>query len=321
MLEYPQKGVFLMEININSYASNFLILNTKDMIDDFVSYLDCSKRTVETYIKGITSFIYYIKRYNITTPSREDIISFREYLRQNLKPATIKTYLAGLRRFFAWAEMRGLWVNIASGIKGVKLDKGFKKDCLTSLQAKNLLLSVNTNTIKGKRDFAILALMLTTGLRDIEVSRALVQDIRVVSDCTVLFIQGKGHSEKGEYVKLSQPVEDAIRCWLSERDNVISDNPIFCSISNNCMGKALTTRSISRIVKNALCSIGLDSERLTAHSLRHTAATLNLIAGGTLEETQQLLRHASITTTQIYAHNLKRISNNSEIRISDKIFG
>ena len=83
----------------------------------------------------------------------------------------------------------------------------------------------------------------------------------------------------------------------------------------------MTTRSISRAAKEYMVEIGLDDERHTAHSLRHTAATLNLLNGATLEETQQLLGHASITTTQIYAHALERANNNSEYRIAAAVFG
>lgn len=83
----------------------------------------------------------------------------------------------------------------------------------------------------------------------------------------------------------------------------------------------MTTRSISRIAKTRLVSAGLESSRLTGHSLRHTAATLNLLAGGTVEETQQLLGHANINTTLIYSHALERAKNNSEDRIAKAIFG
>ena len=82
----------------------------------------------------------------------------------------------------------------------------------------------------------------------------------------------------------------------------------------------MTTRSISRIIKNRLKSAGYDSDRLTARSLRHTMATPNLLNGGGLEETQ-LLRHTSINTTMIYAHALERAGNNSEELIAAAIFG
>jgi integrase/recombinase XerC len=82
----------------------------------------------------------------------------------------------------------------------------------------------------------------------------------------------------------------------------------------------MTTRSISRIVKDRLIEAGFDSDRLTAHSLRHTAATLNLLNGGTVEETKQLLRHSNINTTLIYSHALERAKNDSENRIARAIF-
>ena len=83
----------------------------------------------------------------------------------------------------------------------------------------------------------------------------------------------------------------------------------------------MTTRSISRVVKNNLRAVGLNSDRLTAHSLRHTAATLNLLHGGTVEETQRLLGHHNLNTTMIYVHALERQKNNSELRVADAIFG
>jgi integrase/recombinase XerC len=92
-------------------------------------------------------------------------------------------------------------------------------------------------------------------------------------------------------------------------------DPLFAGVGNRNAGGRLTTRSISGIEKGALVSAGLNSDRLTAHSLRHTAATLNLLNGGTLEETKQLLRHTNINTTLIYAHALERANNQSEARI------
>jgi integrase/recombinase XerC len=83
----------------------------------------------------------------------------------------------------------------------------------------------------------------------------------------------------------------------------------------------MTTRSISRIAKDHMIESGIDDERHTAHSLRHTAATLNLLNGGSLEETKQLLNHKSVTTTMIYVQELERMKNQSENRIAAAVFG
>ena len=162
--------------------------------------------------------------------------------------------------------------------------------------------------------------MVTGGLRTIEVSRANIEDVRILGDSTVLYIQGKGRDEKTDYVKLPFEVEEAIRDYLNCLGKVDVKSPLFSSTSNNNKRQRLSTRTISGIVKECLINAGFNSDRLTAHSLRHTTATTNLLNGGTLEETQQLLRHSNINTTMVYLHHMQRENNKSEERIAKAIF-
>ena len=286
----------------------------------FIAYLDAKKSTVDTYSKALRPFFSFLEENSISRPTRETVLAYRESLKARLKPSTVQTYIITLRLFFAWAQQEGLYPNIAEHIKGAKLDREHKKDALTSNQAKAVLKGIDTDTLQGKRDFAIMALMTSCGLRCIEVARATVADMRNAGDNAALYIQGKGRDEKTEYVKLAPPVEKAIREYLKARGKAEPQQPLFASHSNNNAGEAMTTRSISGIVKACMRTAGFDSERLTAHSLRHTAATLNLMNGGSVQETQQLLRHANIGTTMIYAHNLERAANNSEARIATALF-
>lgn len=286
----------------------------------FIAYLDAKNSTVETYSKAMRPFFSYLADNGITRPTRETVIAYRDSIRARLKPSTVQTYIITLRLFFAWTAQEGLYPNVAEHIKGAKLDRQHKKDALTSSQAKAILTGINRDTLQGKRDFAIMALMTSCGLRCIEVARAKIEDLRIAGDSAALYLQGKGRDERTEYVKLAEPVEAAIRDYLKARGKAEGKEALFTSTSNNNAGQALTTRSISGIVKEAMRAAGLDSERLTAHSLRHTAATLNLLAGGSVQETQQLLRHSNIGTTMIYAHNLERAANNSEARIAGAIF-
>ena len=177
-----------------------------------------------------------------------------------------------------------------------------------------------SETPQGLRDYAIIALMVTGGLRTIEVVRANIEDMRTLGDSTVLYVQGKGRDEKTEYIKLSDPVEKAIRAYLKTRSNVSPEDPLFTSISNNSNGERMTTRSISRIAKNNMKEAGYDSSRLTAHSLRHTAVTLSLLAGKDITEVQQFARHANISTTQIYNHALEKAKNSCSEAITNAIF-
>ena len=293
----------------------------EELFNRWISFLDVSSKTTETYNKAIKQFICYLHNNNINQPTRQTVLNYKEYLKQSeLKPTTIQCYITTVKLFFHWTKQENIYPDVADKIKGAKLTTEHKKDYLTTTQVSNLLNSIDTNTIKGIRDFAILSLMITTGLRTIEIIRANIEDFRTLGDFKVLYIQGKGREDKSEYVKISTEVETFIRKYLTTRKNKNSNEPLFTSIAHRNTEQRLTTRSISRIVKEHLISCGLNSDRISAHSLRHTTATLNLMNGGTLEETRQLLRHTSINTTLIYSHNLDRIKNNSELRVAKAIF-
>ena len=106
------------------------------------------------------------------------------------------------------------------------------------------------------------------------------------------------------------------------RQNLASDSPLFTdSYHDSLCDRRLSTRMISKIAKDSMYEAGLDGDRFCAHSLRHTTATLNLLNGGTVQETKQLLRHAKLDTTLLYCHNLERAKNNSEARVTEAILG
>ncbi|HFI0131807.1 TPA: tyrosine-type recombinase/integrase [Streptococcus suis] len=294
---------------------------TYDTFERFISYLDASPKTVETYTKALRQFFNYIGVHGIRKPQREDVLAFRDDLKASgLKPTTVQNYITATRIFFKWTAQEGLYPNIAEHVKGAKLDKNHKKDYLTSRQAKEVLAGVQTDSEEGLRNYAILSLMVTGGLRTIEVSRADIEDLRTVGESTVLYIQGKGREEKTEYIKISAPVEKAIRSYLKARENVEEGQPLFTSTSNNSKGKRITTRTVSGVVKTALRNAGYDSTRLTAHSLRHTAITLALLAGREITEVQQFARHANLNTTMIYNHALDQAKNGCSDAISSAIF-
>lgn len=292
-----------------------------DLFNRFISFLDAKPKTIETYTRALRQLFNYFSFNGITRPQREDIIAFREELKASgHKPTTIQNYIVATKLFFSWTAQEGLYPNIAEHLKGAKLNRDHKKDYLTSRQVKEVLEGVERDSLKGLRDYAILTLMVTGGLRDIEVSRADIGDLRTAGESTVLYIQGKGRDEKTDYIKISPQVERAIRAYLTARGTVGDTEPLFTSTSNNNSGQRMTTRSISGIVKNRLKQAGYDSPRLTAHSLRHTAVTLSLLAGRDLAEVQQFARHANIATTMIYNHSIEQAKNGCSEAIAQAIF-
>lgn len=287
----------------------------------FIAYLDASPKTIETYTRTLRQFFSWLQWNRIARPEREDILTYRAYLKESgKKPTTVQNYITVVRIFFGWTEQEGLYPNIAAHVKGAKLDKEHKKDYLTSGQVKAVLSQIDRTTAAGKRDYAIMVLMVTGGLRTIEVARANIGDLRTAGDSPVLYLQGKGHEEKTDYVKLAPQVEAAIREYLRTRTNTEAEAPLFTSQSNNSKGQRMTTRAISGVAKERITAAGYVSDRLTAHSLRHTAVTLSLLSGRSLEEVQQFARHSNISTTMIYNHALDKAQNGCAAAVASSIF-
>jgi len=281
---------------------------TAEMYRQFIAFCDAKPQTIRAYTVALQNLFGYLQDHGITRPDTDDIIRYKADLETQYKPCTVSLYMTAARLFFRWTAQRGYFPNIADHVKGAKIDRNHKRDYLTAAQVKDIFNATDRDTLTGKRDFALLALMTAAGLRDIEVARANIEDMRPAGADMALYIQGKGRDEKADCVTIPAEVEKAIRDYLTARGETDPTAPLFVSVSNHGKGDRLTTRSISRIVKGHFTAAGFNSDRLTAHSLRHTAITLSLLAGRTAQETQTFARHADISTTMIYAHNIEAMT-------------
>ena len=288
------------------------ILN-ENLIVQWLKFADVSEKSVKSYNKGVRRFFCYLSSKGITAPTVDDVYSWKLQLKADGKSAsTINLYLTSTKLFFKFLNQRGLYNVDISHVKGCKISTEHKKDALTPEQGKRVLKSFDTSTLAGLRDRAMVTLMMCCGLRTIEVVRANVGDMVKSYGRTSLFVQGKGKDQKAECVMLPPTVEVMIKKYLQARGVTDVSAPLFAGIGNRNKDGRLTTTYVSRVVKTAFRAIGLDSDRLTAHSLRHSAATAMLLAGVELTKVQQILRHKNINTTLIYSHHLDRIDNHGE---------
>jgi integrase/recombinase XerC/integrase/recombinase XerD len=296
-------------------------VSIESLINRFIQAQDVAQSSRQIYRRELKQFIDWLESTDridkLNSISREDILQYKRDLIQSQKSSyTVSSYITVVRKFFKWLESEKIYPNITQNIKGMKKPKGHKKDCLTTNQVREALESINTDDLNGKRDYAIFNLLVRTGLRTIEVARAKVGDIRQKSDQAVLYIQGKGRTEKDDFVILTPEALKPIRDYLTLRANTIDEKEsLFISHSNRNYGKSLTTRSIRRIIKVILKNIGLNTKRYSAHSLRHTAITLAIKGGASLQQTQAMARHSDPKTTMIYYHNLNRVEEGAEKRI------
>ena len=296
----------------------------EDVMEEWLAALDTpSEATKRSYRNGWRALERYVARNGLDIDSLEesDLIAFKEDCLKRLSPGTVSTYLTGIRSFYRWAG-NPAFPDVASRIRGARTSREFKKDVLSAEQVRMVLDSLKGGTEKDARDYAMVNLMVHTGLRDIEVSRLCAGDIHEDSGVTVLNVHGKGRTGKDDFVVLEPEAYGPIMEYLEEwRPDCAPSDPLFASTANRNKGGSLTTRAISGVVKGAFRKCGLDSERLTAHSLRHTAVTMALLAGASIEETQAMARHADISTTMVYAHHIDRLRNSAERKIADYLRG
>ena len=147
-------------------------------------------------------------------------------------------------------------------------------------------------------------LAVNAGLRTVEISRTNIRDLETINGVSVLYIWGKGHSEPDQKKTLAPEVRAAIDDYLKLRtDRPTGAAPLFVSTGNRSGGQRIASTTVSKMLKKAMQAAGYDSERITAHSLRHTAGTNVQDITGNLYLTQKYMRHSNPATTEIYLHN------------------
>ena len=290
-----------------------------EAVEAFLSECDIRANSKNVYRRGLLNFFRWVKQTErvISELTRADIISFKDSLLATHSNLSVAGYLVALRRFYEWCEGNKLYPNIAKGIKSPKRKNAYLKEHLRENQIHQLLQHFEGNP----RDYAIVNLLLRTGLRCIEVVRANVEDITFKGGQRILKIWGKGRDERDNFVVLTDKAYAPIKAYLETRGSTTLKEPLFVSTSNRNQNGRLTTRTISKICKEGFRAIGIDAHEYTAHSLRHTTAVM-LLKHGTLSDVQSVLRHASPVTSQIYTKSVEvelRLANPSEMKL-DGIF-
>ena len=313
----------------------------KKLVAEWLAFLKkysnvTSPRTERSYRNAIMQLAGYLaeRGVNPLEATEPDISAWLDYLRANKAAATVQAYLVAVRLFYSFLHAQGYIGNNPCKAgdlflkAGVKINRDHKRDYLSVAKTQALIAAMPAQTEKDLRDRAVVGLMVTSGLRCIEVSKALYGDLRTAGDDDVLYVLGKGHTEKDKFVKVAPAVMKMIREYLAARfkDGKPKDRDyLFVSTSRNHAkfdkDDELSTQAIRAIAKAAFKKIGYDDSRHTAHSLRHTACTLMLRANVPLEQAQTVMRHQNIQTTLNYAHALKREEINAELAVSDLIFG
>lgn len=323
------------------------IQSTEKTFDDVINLWFSSdamfrvrEQSKKSYRKSLRAFREWCAAQNVIQPTKDDVKNWCKAMdAEGLSTATKNLRLTTLRNFYKWLSSEYGFPNIAENLKGWKETKEHRRGFLSCDEMKRLMDSVEPTTqkrleqaktqsnrnrilLQGKRDKAVLSVLLVGGLRTIEINRLRVGDVTHKGGVCYLNVIGKGRDD-GEDVKISRKAEQLIQEWLNARekiDIVSDDSPLFCSLGNNSYGEPLSSNSVSTLCKEYLEAAGLKTKEIVAHSLRHSLATNSLLKGATLQNVQQQLRHASLVTTQVYLHEAEKAKNPCTDLISDEIF-
>jgi site-specific recombinase XerD len=290
------------------------------LLDEFLANQDIRENSRKKYRDNLHVFIQWLTvNADVRNPLKSDVIRYKEWLFENGKaPSTVDNYLAPVRQFFKYLAENDIHKNVTIGVKSPKKQDVYSKDYLKPENVNKLLACINKTTDQGLRDFAIVNLMVRTGMRCIEVSRANVSDLNIEEGRWMLKIQGKGRWSKDRVLG----VTDKIVCPIAEyigAHQLQNHSPLFLNHSYVSHNTRITTITISKMVKKYLRHIGIDTVKVTAHSLRHTAAITALKSGADILAVKSMLGHQKVETTMIYQRAIEeeRGRDGTAIRLMD----
>jgi integrase/recombinase XerC len=268
-----------------------------------------SKETVRSYEGDISQFGQFLVEdlgvSRVEDVNRSHIRSFLSFLyEKEYERRSIARKLSALKSFFRYLEKRGyIPKNPTTEMRSPRLEKRLPS-ILSFEEASALMQAPSGPDILPLRDRAMLELLYGGGLRASELCSLDMSDIDMYAE--VVKVRGKGRKER--LLPLGRKAKLALHSYLKRRGELIKRENTEAVFLNR-LGTRLTTRSLQRIVRKFILMVSSKSGT-NPHVLRHTFATHMLERGADLKAIQDLLGHASLSTTQIYSHvTMDRLKN------------
>lgn len=273
-----------------------------ELLDDFLVYLGSEKgltnNSIDAYHRDTFSFVSFLEshgKHSFKNVHQEDIIEFLSHLKsKKYATSTITRHLIAIKVLFRFLKReREIDHNVTLYLQSPKLWQVIP-EVLTLEEVERLLDQPNHETEGGVRDRAILELLYACGLRVSELCRIEIYDL----DDSTVRVFGKGRKER--IVPLGRKASDAIDHYLSTyRDHYDSDEVKQLFVS--CRGKPMDRIMIWKLIKQYGKKAGI-KKNLSPHTMRHSFATHLLDNGAELRVIQEMLGHASISSTDRYTH-------------------
>lgn len=294
-----------------------------ELISMFLDDQDVNKLSVVTYNASLNNYFLWLAANKISyvKANKIDIKNYRQNLIQRYTSSyTVRNYFTVVQLFYSWLQKADIYEDISFGLKKPKYEIKINKNPLSVDQVNRLFSIIDNTTLQGKRDTAIIKLMLHNGLRRIEITRLDIGDINPNNEQNRILVLGKGRTAK-EVMSLDDSVLESINDYLIERKSFTDADPLFINHSYHNRNERLTPDAISVMVKKLFNKLGFNKNLFSSHSLRHTTAVSLLEDGMNPYDVKTYMRHRSFSSTEVYLRFLdeqKRLNNTVGNRLAHK---
>ena len=329
--------VAVQEAKSIAVLDRFVPPQDADSLADALVAGQLSPRTRCAYASDLVELVAALKTWGLKLPqvNKDHLHAYRSWLAgedvpgltKKKKPcvtATVSRKVSVCRQFFAEALDRGLIdSNPAARLRGFSVSQDSKTLGLSKTQAKDLLDGMETKTLLGLRDKAMLSLMIRTGLRRMDIIGATLGRLGERDGHTVLTMISKGNKERT--VKVPVEVARHLEAWragVKRFREETQTTPLFCGLvktgrkehalySVYKIGQnPLSEKAIWKIVERRVKAAGITAN-ITPHSTRHTFITLALDGGAALHKVQVAAGHADPRTTERYWRTKENLDDNA----------
>lgn len=307
---------FETEFETPSFEDDDIFKAFSRFVQIHIAQGDATDDTIRAYYREIGFWVQWCQQHNVDVAAarRIHIEMYREEMKQQgLRINTRSHKLSIVRRFYDSAVEAGLRDNNpAAGVRGGKdQTPGEEKiKSLTGAALTRLLAVIPTDTLVGKRDKAIVALMAIHGLRRIEIERMNEDSIIAQEDLVSVEVEGKGKRIRQVYLRPDtyRTIFDYLEA--KHKAGFVEEGPCFVSLSNRSRGQRISRRSLNEIVDHHLGAASLKRIGVSCHALRHTFGTLSIAGGAKVEDLRDAMGHVEIESTELYVKAVKRVENN-----------
>lgn len=281
------------------------------VFNKYITYLEVERNaspyTVRNYTadllgsKNIRGFFTFLKEKGLKSFDEVDRAILRDYLaylmEQGVAKASIARKLSAIRSFCRYLLREGMMTaNPIADTSSPKLDKRLPS-FLSIAEMESLLKAPDLSTPSGQRDRALMELLYAAGIRVSELANLDTGQVNLSAN--EIRVWGKGSKER--VALIGEPAAEALNAYLSQGRPKLMGKKSSSALFVNRYGKRLTERSVQKMLQKYAILAGID-KRIYPHLLRHTFATHLLDGGADLRVVQELLGHASLSSTQIYTH-------------------